>query len=260
MNKSIMMIKSFFLLAVLLIGVSPLVSASFHDERIVAAKIKNVSSLDGDSTRVYESLTLSSRPWLKKGDWIIEGMYRFQRTNYTKGYELSVFSSGNSLNGHIGISRMLTNQLGVRVSYESESITNQVKGDYQTFLFDSESIKVQNLKIESFIGTSLHSLSSSNNKAPFLYGGLGVGRRIENYSLTIHSKQSFKNLMFQYNFFVGIMQPINDKIALNLRLNRHLYTDTFFLKGIPNSIIMSETALKEWERDYELQFSIQFKF
>ena len=33
MNKSIMMIKSFFLLAVLLIGVSPLVSASFHDER-----------------------------------------------------------------------------------------------------------------------------------------------------------------------------------------------------------------------------------
>ena len=66
--------------------------------------------------------------------------------------------------------------------------------------------------------------------------------------------------MFQYNFFVGIMQPVNDKIALNLRLNRHLYTDTFFLKGIPNSIIMSETALKEWERDYELQFSIQFKF
>ena len=100
----------------------------------------------------------------------------------------------------------------------------------------------------------------SNNKAPFLYGGLGVGRRIENYSLIIHSKQSFKNLMFQYNFFVGIMQPINDKIALSLRLNRHLYTDTFFLKGIPNSIIMSETALKEWERDYELQFSIQFKF
>ena len=56
------------------------------------------------------------------------------------------------------------------------------------------------------------------------------------------------------------MQPVNDKIALNLRLNRHLYTDTFFVKGIPNSIIMSETALKEWERDYELQFSIQFKF
>ena len=59
---------------------------------------------------------------------------------------------------------------------------------------------------------------------------------------------------------MGIMQPVNDKIALNLRLNRHLYTDTFFVKGIPNSIIMSETALKEWERDYELQFSIQFKF
>ena len=40
MNKSILMIKSFFLLAVLLIGVSPLVSASFHDDRIVAAKNK----------------------------------------------------------------------------------------------------------------------------------------------------------------------------------------------------------------------------
>ena len=260
MNKSIMMRKSIILLTVLLMGVSPLVNASFFSERIVAAKIKNISSLDGDSTRVYESLTLSSTPWLKKGDWILEGMYRFQSTSYTKGYELSVFSSGNSVNGHIGISRMLTNQLGVRVSYESESISNQVKRDYQIYLFDSESIKVQNLNIEGFIGTSLNSLSSSNHKAPFLYSGLGIGRRIENYSLTVHSKQSFKNLIYQYNFFVGIMQPVNDKIALNLRLNRHLYTDTFFVKGIPNSIIMSETALKEWERDYELQFSIQFKF
>lgn len=33
-----------------------------------------------------------------------------------------------------------------------------------------------------------------------------------------------------------------------------------YKRAIPNSIIMSETALKEWERDYELQFSIQFKF
>ena len=33
-----------------------------------------------------------------------------------------------------------------------------------------------------------------------------------------------------------------------------------FVKGIPNSIVMSETAVKEWEREYELQFSIQFKF
>ena len=56
------------------------------------------------------------------------------------------------------------------------------------------------------------------------------------------------------------MKPITDKIALNLRFNRHLYTDTFFVKGIPNSIVMGETVLKEWDRDYELQFSIQFKF
>ena len=260
MNKSLNMKKSIMLLTVLLIVVSPLVSASFFNERIVEAKIKNVSSLDRDSTKVYESLPLSSAPWLRKGDWMLEGMYRFQRTNYTKGYELSVFSSGNSINGHIGISRMLTNQLGVRMSYESESISNQVKGDYHIYLFDSESIKVQNLNIEGFIGTSLKSIGSSNNKAPFFYGGIGIGRRIENYSLTILSKQSFKNLMYQYNFFVGIMQPVNDKIALKIRLNRQLYTDIFNIEGIPNSIIMSETALKEWERDYELQFSIQFKF
>ena len=64
MNKSIMMRKSIILLTVLLMGVSPLVNASFFSERIVAAKIKNISSLDGDSTRVYESLTLSSTLWL----------------------------------------------------------------------------------------------------------------------------------------------------------------------------------------------------
>lgn len=260
MNKSIIMIKSIFLLAVLLIGVSPLVSASFHNERIVASKLKIVSSLDGDSTRVYESLTLSSTPWLKKGDWIIEGMYRFQSTNYTKGYELSVFSSGNSLNGHIGISKMVTNQLGIRVNYKSESFNNQVKGDYQALLFESETAKTQSLNLEGFIGTTLHSLSSSNRKAPFIYSGLGVGRRIESYSLTINSVESFRNFLYQYNFFVGITQPVNDKIALSLRFNRYLYTDTFFVKGIPNSIMMSETALNEWERDYELQFSIQFKF
>ena len=260
MSMPINMIKTIVFFALIFIGFQPKMIASVYDVRTLAPKVPAAFGAIDDSNRVYTALEGDSAPWLIKGDWILEGMYSLQSSVYTKGYEASVFSSGKHVKTQLGISKMVTNLLGFRVKYEGEFVQNKVKGEYQSFLFESETVQTQRVQMEGFVAKSLYSLGSSSQAAPLLYSGLGVGRRIESYLLDNKSLQSFKNLLHTYIFFVGAIKPITDKIALNLCFNRHLYTDTFFVKGIPNSIVMSETVLKEWERDYELQFSIQFKF
>ena len=260
MNMHISMMKTTVLFALIMIGLHPKVIASIDSVRTLAPKIHEALGAIVDSNRVFATLEGSSAPWLIKGDWILEGMHSLQSSAYTKGYEASVFSSGKHVKTQLAISKMVTNLLGFRVKYEGEFVQNKVKGEYQSFLFESETVQTQRIQLEGFVAKCLYPLGSSRQTAPLLYSGLGVGRLIESYLLDNKSLQSFKNLLHTYIFFVGIMKPIGDKVALNLRFNRHLYTDTFFMKGIPNSIMMSEKALKEWEREYELQFSIQFKF
>ena len=105
--------------------------------------------------------------------------------------------------------------------------------------------KIKTTFIDDFIGLIRPINSKRVCRRACLIGVMSLGSLNGCYQPTSSQEEGFEPLPSNTPFIMGHLEAA---------------TDTFFMKGIPNSIMMSEKALKEWEREYELQFSIQFKF